>query len=445
MSLADALEQACQALPALADSVRPANGDPDRVLDRLSQEEATALMVWLLASEPGAAESIGSAWLEREEGARAVAAIPDASLPKTARKVLRKLQHRLRSRGHALPATPTPERVATLPRVEDDISGAFVSPLDPSGGRAVVVVEPNPQGGARIFELVCDESRGVLHCEVYSANRGQARRFLRDATARTDRAGVAVSRDAACAIVARAARAQAPDRSLPRAYEEWRSRLAPAEGALSPGEDVAEALGSEPEGSITLVTEMLREGRVGPWPPPEALLRQAVAKLDEAATSPIIVSGASQGDRIRGIVAETADAAFDPTFCAQTGAKFAETAYVFWRRGEEAEARACLAAARCFAAGGTPGAGSELEGEARATASPGAEPTADPVLEHPADAAGHTGDAANHAEADHMEGSDAGARQRLGQALIERVLGPVLETRMAREETSESSPLVKAP
>ena len=48
MSLATALERAAEALPSEADVIRPANGDPDRLLAGLSAEGAVRVLVSLL-------------------------------------------------------------------------------------------------------------------------------------------------------------------------------------------------------------------------------------------------------------------------------------------------------------------------------------------------------------------------------------------------------------
>ena len=47
-------------------------------------------------------------------------------LPKPARKVLRRLHHRLRSRGVETPAAPPEPTVGRLPGIDDSLSGASV-------------------------------------------------------------------------------------------------------------------------------------------------------------------------------------------------------------------------------------------------------------------------------------------------------------------------------
>jgi len=349
VSLADALERAAGALPELADRIRPANGDAERLIAALDDRQATSVLAWLLAEAPEDADELAGEWASHERGFAALTALDEAALPKPGRKALRRLRHRLRSRGVALPEAPVAEHVATLPEVEAGVEGAFVSPLDPQGSRAIVIVQGNPSGGSRIFELVAHEGLGIQRCDVYKAPRGKARRFLRDATQKARGAGVAVSADAARALVARAAATQPNDRSLPRSFTEWRSQVgvAPA-GTRTPGEQVADALPEPSADDRERLLAMIEAGQVGPWPPPADVVREAADRLEEAREARIVVSGGRRGDRFEEILLDAAERAYDEGFSGQTAARFEESAYLFWKTEREPEARACLAGARAF-------------------------------------------------------------------------------------------------
>ena len=90
------------------------------------------------------------------------------------------MRHRLRSRGIELAEAAPAAVVAKLPPIEEEIEAAFVSAVDPRGTRIAYLVESNPAGGVRLFELVLDEERGVIEFEVYATGRSKARQFLRD-------------------------------------------------------------------------------------------------------------------------------------------------------------------------------------------------------------------------------------------------------------------------
>lgn len=352
MSLADALERAAAALPDLADVIRPANGDPERLLAALDADGAASLLGWMLAESPDDGGELAAEWAGTEVGFAALSTLDDAVLPKPGRKALRRVRHRLRSQGVALPEAPAKPKVAVVPDVEADVSGAFVSPLDPGGSRAVVIVQPNPAGGARIFELVVNDAFGIRSCEVFRAPRGKARRFLREASDPTRGTGAAVSPDAARALVARAAAAQPSDRTLPRTFAEWRSQIGVApQGTPTPGEEASAALGEPTAEDRSRLLEMIADGRLGPWPPREEALREAVDALGEARDARIVVSGPAQRERLEEILENAAEAAYDEGFSACTAARFEESAYLYWKSEHEPEARACLAGARAFREG----------------------------------------------------------------------------------------------
>src|SRR2546428_226523 len=80
-------------------------------------------------------------------------------------------------------------------------------------------------GGVRLFELALDDARGVLEFEEFEAGRSRARRFLRDAAQREHWPAVPAPSASVRALIARAAAHQAGDRSPPRQFAEWRTRL----------------------------------------------------------------------------------------------------------------------------------------------------------------------------------------------------------------------------
>ena len=352
MSLADALEAAATALPEHADAIRPANGDPDRLLALLGAA-APPVLAWLLSERPEDGAELAEAWADAEDGANAVLAVAGASLPKAGRKVLRRVLHRLRSRGLELPEPAPAPVVARLRTADDPFRGAWVSPLDGAGVRLVYLAEPNPSGGVRLFEVVLDDERGVAGFEVYTAPRKHARAFLQSLRTRERFAVVEAPEDAVRALVARAAARQPADRPAPRSFREWRSRVAAvAEGAATPGEQARAALGDGDTGALQRAVALVHEGRVGPWPAAGDALRLLFERLRAAAESPLVVSGAAQRERAAALVAEAAAEIYAGDGAESAAHRFRESAYVFWKGGDEEAARACLAAAARLEEGG---------------------------------------------------------------------------------------------
>ncbi len=348
MSLPDALEAAAGALPQHADAIRPANGDPARLLANLAEPAAAQLLGWLLTNRPGDGEELAEVWSGEAAGQAALLALDEASLPKSGRKPLRRLRHRLRSRGIATPEVAPEPTVARLPGLGDELRGAFVTPLDPMGGRSVWWFEPHPEGGARLFDVSLDDARGLLGFEVYSTSRSELRRFTKQLAAQKSFPALAVETELAQALVWRAA-SRMGERPAPKRWIEWRARLATGAEARLPGEVAAEALGVPDARDLEHAVKLVSEGGLGPWPPLREVLLPIVERLRTALESPLLVSGATKREQIAGQLDGAAVEAFAGDAGAVAAHRFRESAYVFWRRGDEAGARACLAAAAAFA------------------------------------------------------------------------------------------------
>lgn len=351
VGLPEALERAASALPKQANAIRPANGDPTQLLELLDAAGAARVLRWLLTEEPAEGAELIDAWLEDpERGAAIVLGIAAGDLPKPARKALRRAHHQLRSRGVAVPeACPAPT-LATLPRVADAIDEAILSPLDPGGGRAAYLVTSHPQGGVRMFELLLDETRGVLECRVYNTGRSKVRKFLKQFERPGALAAVPAPPDAVRALVRRVADAHPSDRPLPRGFREWRGQLGSApQGQATPGELAREALGV-PGGPapVRRAAELLRRGEFGPWPPNPEALAPLAEQLEALGSSTIVVSPAQRREQLDGVLEEALPGLFAAPFAEQTAARLEETAYVLWKRGRDDDARACLGAARAF-------------------------------------------------------------------------------------------------
>ena len=347
MSLAEALERAATALDADAEAIRPANGDPARLLADLSAEAGARLLGWLLEHERGVAEELAMAWADDARGSGPIGRIDEAALPKDARKTLRRARHRLRSRGVEVSQPASAPVVARLPRLEDRLEGAFVSALDPLGARIVYLVESNPAGGVRLFELVLDELRGVVECEVYSANRSQARRFMRNLERRQQVSIVAAPETAVRALIARIAAVQPADRPLPPAFAESRSHLtrvpagSPTPGGLARAELADEALPA----TLSRAVELVREGRIGPWPPSRERVEHAATQVRESGQSRLIVSKQQRTEQLGAALAEATDLLLAAADAERAARCFEEAAYVLWKLSQRADAVACLASA----------------------------------------------------------------------------------------------------
>jgi hypothetical protein len=281
MSLPESLERAATELTSLSNQIRPANGDPHRLLEELEPAQAGDVLVWMLVHAPDSAEELVDAWGEWEKGAEVLLTVADQEVAdqggsKSARKVLRKAHHRLRSRGIEVASGEKPAvRKRRVAAVDDPFEAASLSSPDFRGARIGYLADRHPAGGARLFEIRFDEGRGILDFKVYNAGRSKVRGFLRSLSSSQAQRLFDVPRTALCALVRRASLAQPTDRPLPSGFVEWRGRVFPEslENEATPGGLVRGALaekGATPDrdAGIEECIALIAEGAVGPWPPP---------------------------------------------------------------------------------------------------------------------------------------------------------------------------------
>jgi len=218
VSLPEALERAASRMPEHGDALRDANGDPDRLLATLPTAAAARLLGWLLEHTPDEGSELALSWSESDAGVAAIRALDADGLAKPARKALRRVQHRLRSRGHDVAPAPSEPVVARLPDVDDGFDCALISPLNARGARMVYLVEAHPAGGARLYEGLVDALRGVLEFSVYNSGRSRVREFLREVRTRAHAPPIEVAPEQVRALLARAAARQQATSPLPRAF-----------------------------------------------------------------------------------------------------------------------------------------------------------------------------------------------------------------------------------
>lgn len=345
MSLPERLEQAAEALPGDADAIRPANGDPQRLWSELGPAAATRVLAWLFAHAPEDALELADEWLDEAGGPDVIVGIDEASLPKPGRKALRRLLHAARSRGLAVErGEPAESKVSRLPDLEEEISAGYVSSLDPRGARLVYVLESTPAGGAHVFEALLDHERGLVDFQIYRAGRRQVRDFVRDVTRRKGGyAAVEADPLSVRALIARTVAVHPPSRPFPKPFPEWRSRLTKGvEGVATPGEQVRAELGTEAtDGQIAGLLEAIRNRVIGPWPPAPDVMEAPIGALRERVKNAGDAAVASIEEWTR----ETLHSLYPGERASVYAERFEESAYLFWRRGEEDTARACLATA----------------------------------------------------------------------------------------------------
>lgn len=345
MSLPESLERAATELTELADKIRPANGDPHRLLDELAADEAGQLLAWMLDQATDDAVELVEEWGESDAGIELLLGVSDAGVSKAGRKLLRKAKHRLRSQGIAVEAAAPP---ATRVKKSVMASGdkwqvAHVSSPDFRGARMGYIVESHPSGGARLFEIRFDEGRGLLDFKIYNAGRSKVRGFLKSLTENSGRRLFEVDRDALRALIWRASQAQPTDRPLPTSYIEWRTRLFSdeLERVQTPGDQIRKALGEGdlPSALVALAGEV-KAGRLGPWPPQTSWVGDWMDKGRDAVDG---LEGEPRATAIDTWIEDVTNALDADSDQALIGRHLDELAWVKSQEGDEDGAKAMLA------------------------------------------------------------------------------------------------------
>ena len=349
MSLPERLENAAEALPGDAEQIRPANGDPHQLLMNLDGPAAGRVLDWMMNHAPDEAGELAMAWLEAPRGLEVIAALDESSLPKAGRKILRKVHHAARSRGLEVgPGVDREGKVARLPSLEQAISAGYVSPLDPRGSRLVYLVESAPGGGAQVFEALLDPARGLADFQVYRAGRRQVRDFVRDVTTRRgDYTAVEAEPDAVRALVTRTLERHPSDRPLPKSFGEWRRNVVLGETTgQTPGEWVRVELDGDqrPADVEKVIVEAIQDREIGPWPPKPSKLEEVLGAVEAEVSEKPTLDAADwkieMENRLLPLYAgESAEAYAE---------RFEESAYVYWRGGQDEKARSCLAGANAL-------------------------------------------------------------------------------------------------
>jgi hypothetical protein len=76
-------------------------------------------------------------------------------------------------------------------------------------------------------------------------------------------------------------------------------------------------------------------------------------KIVELEKSEVEVSGAVRREQVEGILDAAVTELYGEPFASRCAERFEEMAYVFWKWGQEGDARACLAAADAFGSSAT--------------------------------------------------------------------------------------------
>jgi hypothetical protein len=231
----------------------------------------------------------------RSDLAEAFVDAPDKAVAKGAKKSL----YQLRSLGVAVvspkpPAVPTqaPSAHAAAP-VEEEAPPSLLSAVTGTGERALIVARP-ARGSLELFQMVLSDEFGIVHLVRSEVSRGNYRRQLKEIRAGRAAPAMEVPLAEAKRLLAIASGLNLSSKTpYPDGLDAAMRRLAiqpDAEGALAPLPPAA------PEDDALAATGMKlhAEPEMGPWLPPEPLIRELGEKLDKVVHSPLELSAAQK-------------------------------------------------------------------------------------------------------------------------------------------------------
>lgn len=322
--------------------------DPLRALDALASSwgasPATEAAVVALVAASDAPDA----------GERLAALAPrttDRSVKREIKRALYKLEQRGRWTPPAPPPPPDPQKL--LGPAEDEPE-AWLSAIDPSGSRLLWMARRTGSEMASLSALV-NEDAGLQELYAGATNRKALRHAQRELAERNGVQLVEAPWAHVDALLVRATElANDPARSseVARARREIVPR--PATGTPRPPVDalVDRAAAARDADALAASARALAEKELAGWLLPRDWIEPALAAIDEAQSSVLIVSPQQREERVHAAVENAAEQALAPPERRERfAARFDETAYLLARRGKLDVARSLVAAAEATRAG----------------------------------------------------------------------------------------------
>lgn len=282
------------------------------------------------------AEALITALVRREDVTKltGLAEGKDKAMAKRARRGL----HLLRSRGRSVevPRPAATPRVALATAAEEaPISLASVPVAD--GEQIIWLAQPRSDGRVDVFQGTLQDDRGLYRFEAMHTSRKHWRSVAQDFMALEKAIIVSVSGAyARWRLEEAAARTVALGRTPPRGYAEVRRLMEPVQvptlhpvEELVPESAVARAV-AEPE----RLSGVLELPELRAWTPPEEELQRLWLRVNEIATSRLIIDEQQRAEQQREAALRAARESWEGPLRARLVERLRETAYLVVRRGQ---------------------------------------------------------------------------------------------------------------
>ena len=265
-----------------------------------------------------------------------------ATADRATRKEIRRALYRLEQSGVHAPAAP-PEPAAPSP-VLGPMVEAWISAVDGRGDRLAWLVREQPSGGLVLVAAEINEPLGLRDLRALEPTRKQLRTMRQ--RFQTEAALTLVPADwrAVDALVVEAQdRLETPDRKLD--YRRMRSRITSLPPAV-PAElfsSRVHAIDDDERARLTAESAaLLSEPELRTWWPRPDEAAPILAEIRAIRESPLVVSEAQQGERLKEVVARASHALYPAPVVAR---RLQATAFVFAETNRLDAARRALAVA----------------------------------------------------------------------------------------------------
>ncbi len=359
--LASLLRETEENISAWAEDVQPLA----QRLTRLTPEDSEEFFVYLLGKEEDQVFPVLEALCGREEKSDAALAaalggwnsslagillrrLGSAAPSKTVLKAVRKSIFRLKSRG--LPVEEIEARGDAVYHVPQAPSAeGYLTPIDAAGNRLVSLALPRPPQGLMIFHMLFRDEEGIIQFNGYEGSRRSFHDYIENFQEQTKTELAEAPAEYCRGLMEEAAeRSRQTGKPLPPEFVEMRPILGPPPAL--PLEPLIyryvnrEEVKAHPE-FLERSPALFENPLFADWFLEEEEARKYVGLVQEASASPLVLAPYQKEGRMVDIYGQAIQELFPPERRGRYRRRLEETAYLLWKKGQENEARICLAGA----------------------------------------------------------------------------------------------------
>jgi hypothetical protein len=283
-----------------------------------------------------------------EAAAEALDAISRSSSDRTLQKAARRSLHRLSSQG-IRPNVQAPRPASGVASKNATLYRAVASAFDGSGDRSLWLAAERPLGGIYMIATMLNDVAGMTDCVGRDTTRKRFSEQESSMRAKDPMAWVELPLEYARQLIGEAVDlARNNGSGPPTGYALWAETIGAPPEPFTQALIYAEISAFEARMHPTLEAEsprLFEQPEVEPWFFPPDQVRKWVERLNQSATSRLIVTPESEGDRQQRLIKEAAAELLPARGLRGLRRRLEETAYIFQRTGREQEARRAVAAA----------------------------------------------------------------------------------------------------